>query len=127
MDISFEELKEKEVINIFTGKKLGHIVDFIFNLTNRLLIGIILPGERKFLKKGEDLFIPISQIKRIGDDVILVAINNHQTYNIQGYDKNSRQIRYYDINDTRVNISGKQYKSGQSFVRFKRLNNNKYK
>ena len=42
MEISFTELKEKEVINVFDGKKLGRIVDILFDCISGEVKGIVV-------------------------------------------------------------------------------------
>lgn len=77
MDTSFLELRCKEVVNIVDGRKLGHIVDVVFNLQNGCLLGLVVPGEKSFwnvFKSGTEFFIPINQIVKIGEDAILVEI-----------------------------------------------------
>ncbi len=86
METSFLELRCKEVVNVVDGKRLGHIVDICFNLQSGCLQGIVVPGERNFwnvFKSGMELFIPISQIVKVGEDTILVelyATNNQAPY-----------------------------------------------
>ena len=46
MEITLSELKEKEVVNAFDGKKLGRIVDLIFDADLSLLLELVLPGEK---------------------------------------------------------------------------------
>ena len=77
METSFLELRCKEVVNVVDGRRLGHIVDVIFNLENGCLQGIVVPGERNFwnvLKSGMELFIPLSQIVKVGEDAVLVEL-----------------------------------------------------
>ena len=50
MEISFTDLKQKEVVNIFDGKKLGRIIDILFENSTGTVKGVIVPGEKKFLK-----------------------------------------------------------------------------
>lgn len=69
------ELKQKEVINLKTGKRLGNIVDYDIDVRSGRIVGVSLPHGGKFLllsKPENDIFIPWEQIKKIGDDVILV-------------------------------------------------------
>ncbi|MBP3349001.1 MAG: YlmC/YmxH family sporulation protein [Clostridia bacterium] len=69
------ELKQKEVINIKTGKRLGTIMDYDIDLRSGRITGVALPSSTKFsiLSKPEnDVFVPWEQIKKIGDDVILI-------------------------------------------------------
>jgi len=77
MDTSFLELRCKEVVNVVDGRRLGHIVDVVFNLANCCLLGVVVPGEKSFwnvFKGGTELFIPISQIVKIGEDAVLVEL-----------------------------------------------------
>lgn len=143
MEVSFSDLKEKEIINIYDGKKLGHIVDILFDHATGSIQGIVVPGERKLFKKGDDIFIPLGRLKKIGDDVILVTLNFNgvggqkgnlnSNYNIS--EKQNRQI--YSQNSYRNNTRSAQsdFKGqGQSnnqvresYIRYKPVNSRKYK
>ena len=90
METSFLELRCKEVINVVDGTRLGHVVDIVFELPSGKICGIVVPGSKTifgFLKGGNDLFIPFSQICKIGADTILVelfGVNNPvSTYSTQ--------------------------------------------
>ena len=77
MDTSYLELRCKEVVNLVDGKTLGHIVDVVFNLASGCVLGIVVPGEKSFwnvFKSGTEIFIPLSQIVKIGEDAILVEL-----------------------------------------------------
>ncbi|MBQ8468898.1 MAG: YlmC/YmxH family sporulation protein [Clostridia bacterium] len=74
MEISFVDLKNKEVINIFDGKRLGHIIDITFEVPTGKVLGVVVPGIKKFMHKSEDIFIAIDNIKKIGEDVLLVRL-----------------------------------------------------
>ncbi len=78
MEISFCDLRVKEVINICDGKKLGNIVDLIFDSCTLKVTGIVVPGEKtffSFIKNNPDVFIPLHKVRKIGKDVILVELN----------------------------------------------------
>ncbi len=78
MEISFCDLRTKEVVNICDGKKLGNIVDIVFNSCTCKITGIVVPGEKNFFclfKNNPDIFIPFCKIRKIGKDVILVELN----------------------------------------------------
>ncbi len=78
MEISFCDLRAKEVVNICDGKLLGNIVDLVFDSCSAKITGIVVPGERNFLsffKNNQDIFIPFCKIRKIGKDVILVELN----------------------------------------------------
>lgn len=76
MEISFSELRAKMVVNLTDGRRLGHIIDLIFDQNNARILGVVVPGGRGGLFKGrEDLFIPYQCICKIGLDTILVELN----------------------------------------------------
>ena len=132
MEISFTELKEKEVINVFDGKKLGRIVDILFDCISGEVKGIVVPGERKLFHKNEDLFVPLNRLKKIGNDVILVGLGKNFANKSKGtseeiYMQNSkrnlaRENAYLNF-ETHNNCNPERL----SYVRFKRLDNKKYK
>ena len=75
-NISFLELKTKEIVNVVDGKKLGRIVDLVFTC-NGYVIGFVAPGNKKMFKclnSSDNIFIPWNNICKIGDDVILVEL-----------------------------------------------------
>ncbi len=78
MEVSFLELKCKQVINTVDGKCLGHITDIIFDAVNACTLGFIVPqpnsGFWGLFKSGKDIFIPFDCICKIGVDVILVEL-----------------------------------------------------
>lgn len=77
MESSFLELRCKEVINVVDGKRLGHIVDIIFDLGSGKICGLVVPGTKNFwnvFKNGTELFVPYEQICKIGEDTILVEL-----------------------------------------------------
>ena len=76
IDYTFCELREKTVVNIADGKQLGRIADIALHCTGRV-VGVIVPGEKKFFKNfttGDSIFIPWKNVIKIGDDVILVEL-----------------------------------------------------
>lgn len=122
MDISYNELKSKEIINLADGKKLGHVIDVIFDSVNGKVRGIVVPGEKKFFRKSEDIFIPLEKVRKIGDDVILIRYENSGYYVQNPYPvtvttQNARIMP--PISQSRSN--------GGSYIRYRPLNNNKYK
>ena len=77
METSFCELKGKEVINIVDGKKLGRIIDIVFDTQCGKILGIVVPSYNKswnIFKSSDDIFIPFNCICKFGDDAILVQI-----------------------------------------------------
>ena len=77
MENSFIELRSKLVVNLVDGKKLGHIIDLIFEERSAKILGVIVPGSKSFLslfKQKEDIFIPYHNICKIGEDTVLVQL-----------------------------------------------------
>lgn len=77
MESSFIELRCKEVVNILDGRKLGHIIDMVFDLGSARVLGFLVPGEKtgwNLFKNSNQLFIPYGCIVRIGEDAILVEL-----------------------------------------------------
>ena len=71
------ELREREVINICNCKRLGCVVDIVFDCCNGCVEAIVVPGPGKicgFLGTDSEFVIPFSCIKKIGPDIILVEI-----------------------------------------------------
>lgn len=76
---TFNELREKEIINICDGARLGRICDLELDDCTGQICSIVVPGPPKWLgiiKSTEELVIPFCKIQKIGDDVILVDIEN---------------------------------------------------
>ncbi|MEG1930937.1 MAG: YlmC/YmxH family sporulation protein [Anaerovorax sp.] len=76
--ISTQNIKNKEIINIHDGRSLGFVYDIEVNLDKGTIEGIIVPEERSFFNffgRGDgDRVIKWKDIRRIGDDVILVDV-----------------------------------------------------
>lgn len=74
----FSELKQKDVINICDGSRLGRPIDLVLN-ERACAEAIVVPdagGLLGCLKPARDgTAIPWERIRRIGDDVILVEVD----------------------------------------------------
>ena len=73
MELTFSELRAKEVINTQDGRKLGRVCDISLCYPENKWIGIVVPGGKGFGKKN-NLFIELKNIVKIGEDVILVNV-----------------------------------------------------
>ena len=72
---SINELKTKEVICVSDGARLGFVSDVEMDLFDGRITAIIVPGTYRllgFLGKEEDIIIKWENIKKIGDDVIII-------------------------------------------------------
>jgi YlmC/YmxH family sporulation protein len=73
--VKTSELKQKEVINVNDGRRLGLVSDMEINMETGVLEAIVIPAGGKFLgffSKENDIVIGWNSIKKIGVDVILV-------------------------------------------------------
>ncbi|MBQ6860144.1 MAG: YlmC/YmxH family sporulation protein [Clostridia bacterium] len=67
--------KQKEVINIRDGRRMGYVQDVEADFENGMITAIIVQGNNKlFAGNKNDVVIPWKDITRIGEDTILVDI-----------------------------------------------------
>ncbi len=74
----FSCLKEKEVINICDGRRLGFVCDLELDACSGKICTLIIPEDGakwNFFCKERLYFVPWRCIKRIGDDIILVEVD----------------------------------------------------
>jgi len=75
--IKISDLRNRDVINVLDGKKLGNIMDIDLDLENGRVLSLIMPGQaRRFslFSRREEINVPWNKIVRIGRDVILVEV-----------------------------------------------------
>ena len=75
--VLFSKLKEKEVVSITDGRRLGRIVDAEVDCDEQRITAIILPqanGRIAFFEKAEEWRIPWEMIACVGEDVVLVKV-----------------------------------------------------
>ena len=75
MEISYTDLRSKEVVNLQNGARMGKIIDMIIDSNGKNVLGLVVPGVRRLFKASEDIFIPWCNISKIGNDVILVSLD----------------------------------------------------
>lgn len=71
------DFKHKEVINIKDARRLGFVQDVNAELETGTITSIVVPGSSKLINlfsTEPEITIPWSNIKCIGEDVILVEI-----------------------------------------------------
>ena len=71
----FQELRDKEVIHVCEGARLGYVNDLVIDICCGRVTALIVPGPCRFLGlfgREDDYVIPWLCCKRIGDDLILV-------------------------------------------------------
>ena len=75
-ELTFCELRGKEIVNVVDGRRLGRLSDLAMTCSGKVL-GIMAPGDRSAIRSfsgKETVFIPWQNITKIGDDVILVNL-----------------------------------------------------
>lgn len=74
--IKVSELRQRDVINVVDGRRLGFIKDVELDVAEGKIKALVLPGQGgKFLfffGHNEDLVIPWEKVIKVGIDVILV-------------------------------------------------------
>lgn len=82
----FSKLRQKEVVNVLDGARLGYVCDMLVDLSSGKVCAIVVPGPSRlsFIFRGErDNVIPWCNIRKIGEDVILVEIDSCGVPNYQ--------------------------------------------
>ncbi len=75
--IKISDLRNRDVVNIVDGKRLGTICDLDLDLENGRITAIIVPGTARIFSLfggGRDYYIPWEKIVKIGVDTILVEL-----------------------------------------------------
>lgn len=77
-NVTIQSLKEKDIINIVDGKKLGRASDIELNQETMKIISLVIAGESKMfgLKKTSPTIINVKDVVMFGDDCILVNIKD---------------------------------------------------
>ncbi len=72
--LSFNELKQKEVINVCDGRRLGFVCNADFEIPSGQIVSISVPADCRCFTLGkiEEIKIPWCNIDRIGEDIIIV-------------------------------------------------------
>ena len=71
----FSVLKDKEVINVRDGRRLGCVTDVEFDIPSGRITRLVLPPPGKLVFFGSSkncLYVPWDHIEKIGNDIILV-------------------------------------------------------
>ena len=77
MPVTFTELRQKDVVNVRDGRRLGKPIDLVLSDT-AIVQALVVPVSGGFLnllkQEKEGCLVPWNQIMRIGDDVILIDL-----------------------------------------------------
>lgn len=75
MKFTFSEMKEKEVIHVGDGERLGFVSDLEIDTVTGRVISLRVPGGYRALGifgKEPERVIPWEKIKKIGEDLVIV-------------------------------------------------------
>ncbi len=75
--IKVSDLRNRDVVNVVDGKRLGVICDLDLDLEKGIITALIVPGSSRFfsmLGGSRDFVIPWENIVKIGIDTILVDL-----------------------------------------------------
>lgn len=71
--MNISEFRQLEVVNLYDGRILGNISDFLINIQEGKIEGIIILEKKTIFNSKDEYIIPWSEIKKIGEEVILIA------------------------------------------------------
>ncbi len=82
-----QDLRNKEVIDVYDGRRLGFVCDCEIDIITGKLLSLIVPHQgnnmKSFFAKQENIVIPWKQIRKIGDDIIIVETKRYDNYDDQ--------------------------------------------
>ncbi|MGI6584619.1 MAG: YlmC/YmxH family sporulation protein [Gracilibacteraceae bacterium] len=73
--VKISELKQRDVININDGRRLGIVYDVEIDMEKGKIDALIIPGTGRILglfSRESDIVVSWENIKKIGADVILI-------------------------------------------------------
>lgn len=75
METKIGDLRYKEIIDMTDGCRYGYPQDVTVELTTGQVTALVVAGQPRFmglLGRDEDILIPWSRVRQIGEDIILV-------------------------------------------------------
>ena len=77
MEVNFSDLKQKDVINLNDGKNMGRVCNISFTFPENNVLGFTVTGSKGFRFSKQEVFIPIKQVVKIGQDAVLVKFGEN--------------------------------------------------
>ena len=77
MQCRIADLRDKEVVNMADGNRLGNVEDVLVDTLSGRVLALVVPGPCRFLGlffPGDDYIIRWECVRRIGDDLILIDV-----------------------------------------------------
>ncbi|MDE7083933.1 MAG: PRC-barrel domain-containing protein [Clostridia bacterium] len=72
MEFLFSQLRKMDVVSVSDGKNLGRVCDMAFLFPEGKIKGFYVTGSKGFKFTKSDVFIPLADVVKIGEDVVLV-------------------------------------------------------
>ncbi len=72
MEYLFSKLKKLDVVSVTDGKNLGKLCDISFTLPDGKIKGFFATGCKGFKLTKSEVFIPLCDLVKVGEDTILV-------------------------------------------------------
>ncbi len=75
MECTLKDLRYKEVISVTDGTRFGYVGDLKVDVDSGQIRAMVIPGPARFFGlfgRREDVVIPWDQVRRFGQDIILV-------------------------------------------------------
>lgn len=74
------DLREKDVINLCDGARLGCAQDFEFDVSCGRIVALVIAGDSGIFcfSRKEDIIIPWEKVHCIGEDAVLVKLEEHE-------------------------------------------------
>ncbi len=77
--MTLSDIEEKDVINVVTGERIGYVSSLKIDTNSGQIIAITVQPSMRFIsffsKEEESVVVPWNQILKIGEDVIIVNVN----------------------------------------------------
>lgn len=72
------DFRQKEVINMSDGRRIGFVADVEIDLENGRIDSLIIPGSGRLfglIGRDNEFVIPWDKVKKVGEDIILVDMD----------------------------------------------------
>ena len=72
MECRASELRCKEVIDLSDGTRYGYVGDVALDMETGRVLALVVAGRPRFLGRTEEAVFPLSCVRRVGEDIVLV-------------------------------------------------------
>lgn len=79
MELTFNGIKKLDVVSVTDGKNFGRVCDVQFLWPENKIKGFVVTGCKGFKFTRQDTFIPVCNVVKIGEDVILIKTEEEKS------------------------------------------------